>query len=136
MKNLTLIFLFLSFTGFSQVEESNKCSISKKGIYYSPIDSISHIYIRFYGGDTVYTTSSDIDYDLATKYIISKNHDYLMNGKFQINKRRCLVRLKAENEFGKIQMEGIINDDKIIMIVINKSDNTSRDFIFNFYPEN
>lgn len=135
MKNLTFIFLFLSIAIFAQDEESNQCSISKKGIYYSPIDSTSNIYIRFYEGDTVYTTSSDIDYDLATKYIVSKNHDYLMNGKFQVNKRRCLIRLKAENEFGKIQMEGIINDDKIIMIVINKLDNTSRDFIFNFYPE-
>ena len=135
MKNLTFIFLFLSCAVFAQDEEYNQCSISKKGIYYSPIDSISNIYIRFYEGDTVYTTSSDIDYDLATKYIVSKNHDYLMNGKFQVNKRRCLVRLKAENEFGKIQMEGIISGDKIIMIVINKLNNTSRDFIFNFYPE-
>ena len=135
MKNLTFIFLFLSFVTIAQNEEANQCSISTKGVYYSAIDSISNIYIRFYEENIVYTTSSDIEYELATKYIVSKNHDFLMNGKFQVNKRRCLVRLKAENEFGKIQMEGIINDDKIIMIVINKLDNTSRDFIFNFYPE-
>ena len=83
MKNLIFIFSLLSFASFAQDEESNQCSISKKGIYYSPLDSISNLYIRFYEeGDIVYTTSSNIDYDLATKYIVAKNHNYLM--KFKI----------------------------------------------------
>tara|TARA_B110000211_G_scaffold231088_1_gene291948 strand:- start:582 stop:995 length:414 start_codon:yes stop_codon:yes gene_type:complete len=135
MKTLTFIFVLFSITSFAQTEESKQCSISKNGVYYSPIDSISHIYIRFSEGDTVYTTSSDIDYDLATKYVISKNHDHLMHGTFQVNERRCLVRLKAKNEYGKVKMDGIISDDKLILTVINKSDNTSKDFVFNFFPE-
>jgi hypothetical protein len=135
MRIITVLILFCSLSIFSQTEEKSECSISKNGVYYAPIDSVSHIYIRFSGGDTVYTTSSDIDYDLATKYVISKNHDYLMNGKYQVNKRNCLVRLKAENEYGKVKMDGIISDDKLILTVVNKSDNTSKDFVFNFYPE-
>jgi hypothetical protein len=137
MKFLTALLVLFSLSNFAQNENDGKdCKISKKGVYYSPIDSISNIYIRFSEGDTVYTTSSDIDYDLATKFITSKNHDHLMNGKFQINERRCLVRIKAENEYGKVNMEGIISDDKLILTVINKADNTSKDFVFNFYPEN
>lgn len=135
MKILTLIFVLFALTNFAQNEESNQCSISKNGIYYSPIDSLSNIYIRFYEGDTVYTTSSDIDYDLATKYIVSKNQNYLMKGNFQLNKRRCLIRLNAENEYGEVKMEGIISENKLILVVINKKDNTSKDFVFNFYPD-
>ena len=135
MKLISTILVLCALTSFAQTEQSKQCSISKNGVYYSPIDSVSHIYIRFSEGDTVLTTSSDIDYDLATKYVVSQNSDYLMNGKFQVNERRCLIRLKAKNQYGKVKMDGIISDDKLIMTVINKSDNTSKDFVFNFYPE-
>ena len=135
MKILTLSFVLFTLTNFAQNEESNQCSISKNGIYYSPIDSSSNIYIRFYKGDTVYTTSSNIDYDLATKYIVSKNQNYLMKGNFQLNKRRCLIRLNAENEYGEVKMEGIISENKLILVVVNKKDNTSKDFVFNFHPD-
>lgn len=136
MKYLPLLLLFSVFTGFSQSSNSTSCSISKNGIYHSPMDSVTSIYIRFADGDSVLTTSSDIDYDLATKYIVPANHKFLMNGKYYVNERNCLVKFKAKNEYGKIKMEGIISDDKLILTVVNKADNTAKDFIFEFYPEN
>jgi hypothetical protein len=136
MKNLLIAFLILTMTSLAQNEDTTNCSIYKNGIYHSPIDSISNIYIRFTGSNSVFTTSSDIDYDLASKYIVPANHKYLMTGKYLINERDCLVKIKAKNEYGKVEMEGIISDNRLILTVVNKSDNTAKDFIFDFYPEN
>lgn len=136
MKNLFTLLLLASFSicSIAQEEEKPACKVSTKGVYYSKMDSVTHVYVRFGEGDSVYTTSSDIDYDLAAKYVVPSNEKYLMVGKYRVNENRCMVAFKAKNEFGKVKMEGLINDDRIIMTVINKADNTSRDFIFSFYP--
>lgn len=136
MKNLfTLLFIGLFTSGiFAQGSENAECRISHQGVYYSQFDSLTHLYIRFSENDSVFTTSSDIDYDLAAKYVVPSNRKFLMTGKYRVNEGRCMVAFVAKNEFGKVKMEGLINDDKISMTVINKADNTSRDFIFSFYP--
>jgi len=136
MKYLSILFLMATVSSFAQKEAPLNCSIFKNGIYHSSMDSISHIYIRFTDGDSVFTTSSDIDYDLAAKYVVPENYKYLMTGKYLVNKSDCLVRFRAKNEYGKVKMDGIISDDRLILTVVNKSDNTSKDFIFDFYPDN
>lgn len=136
MKYLFTLLLIGTISAQINAQDSQEptCKVSTKGVYYSKMDSITHLYIRFAEGDSVYTTSSDIDYDLAAKYVVPSNHKFLMVGKYRVNKNRCMVGFKAKNEFGKVKMEGLINDDVISMTVINKADNTSRDFIFSFYP--
>lgn len=134
----TILLLFvslLSLTSWSQTDEPAECSISQNGVYYSSMDSTTNIYIRFAGGDSVFTTSSNLDYDLAARYVVPSNIDHLLVGKYWVNNGRCMLKIKAKNEFGKVKMDGIISDDKLILTVINKDDNTSRDFVFEFYPQ-
>lgn len=136
MKRFQLIYLFSFFAIVSHAQNEEKCEVSTQGIYYAQLDSVSHIYIRFSDKDTVYTTSSESDFDLVSKYIISKNKEHLMVGKYAVNSNRCMVSLKAKNDYGKVKMEGIISGDKLVLTVVNKKDNTARDFAFEFYPDN
>ena len=46
----------------------------------------------------------------------------------------CSIRIKAKNDNSKVKMDGFISDDKIALTVINIMENTSRDFVFKFYP--
>ena len=44
------------------------------------------------------------------------------------------AQIKAKNEFGKVKMDGIISNDKLVLTVVNIEENTARDFVFEFYP--
>lgn len=136
MKNYRLIYLFLFFAGILNAQTEEKCEVSKKGIYYAKMDSLTSIYIRFGENDSVYTTSSENDFDLVAQYLVAKNKEHFMVGKYLVSESRCMVSFKAKNIYGKVKMEGLIADDKLILTVINKKDNTSRDFVFEFYPDN
>lgn len=132
---LTSLFLLLGLGGFSQNDstEVNYCSVKKDGIYYAKYDSTTNIYIRFHEGDTAVTSSSVNNIKLVAKFINKDNAKEALVGKYFFNENTCNLRVKAKNEFGKVKMDGIVSGEVLALTVINKTENTARDFIFKYY---
>ena len=134
--SLFLVFSVLSFIGFSQNDTTavNDCTVKKNGIYYAKYDKETNIYIRFHNGDTAVTTSSTNDIKAAAQFVTKKLGEQMLLGKYFTSETSCSIRIKAKNDNNKIKMDGFISNDKLALSVINIMDNTSRDFVFKFYP--
>ena len=135
-KQMKKIF-FLSLFLFSlSALKAQSCGVRTDGVYYAQLDSVTNIYIKFCDNDSVITTSSEADVETVIKYMKIENRAYILTGKYIVAQGQCMLQIKAKNEFGKVKMEGYINKNGLVLTVINKSDNTYRDFVFKFYPEN
>ncbi len=134
--SLFLFFCGLSFAGFCQNDTTavNDCEIKKNGIYYAQYDKETNLYIRFHDGDTAVTTSSTNNVKLAAQFINIKSGKEMLMGKYFTNESNCNIRIKAKNDYSKVKMDGFISNDKIALSVVNIFENTSRDFVFKFYP--
>jgi len=134
-----LLLLMLSTTTYAQTDSSNiapttfDCEIKTNGVYYANLDEDANIYIHFHQNDTVVTTSSIKDVDLASKFVNKKLGSGMLFGKYFTSDRTCSLRVKAENEYSKVKMDGIIRDDKLVLTVVNITENTARDFVFQFH---
>jgi hypothetical protein len=58
----------------------------------------------------------------------------MLMGKYFTNQNNCSLRIKAKNNFGHVKMDGFISNDKLALSVINVNQNTSKNFVFKFYP--
>ena len=134
-----LLLLILSISTFAQTDSSNiapntfDCEVKTNGVYYANLDKEANIYIHFHENDTVVTTSSVKDVELASKFVNKKLGAGMLFGKYFISDRSCSLRVKAKNEYSKVKMDGIIRDDKLVLTVVNISENTARDFVFQFH---
>ncbi len=139
-KSLVFYFgLFLSAAVYSQTDSLSTsliedCLVKKNGVYYADLDKETNIYLRFHDGDTVVTTSSVKDIDKASLFVNKDLGKGMLFGRYFTSDRNCSIRVKAKNEFGKVKMDGIISDDKLVLTVVNIEENTARDFVFEFYP--
>lgn len=133
------IFMSIASTfcfGQTEQEAAPDCIVRKNGIYYADLDSATNIYIRFHEGDTAVTTSSIKELKQAAKFVNNKVGKGMLFGKYFTAEGTCSIRIKAKNEFGKVKMDGIVSNDKLVLSVVNIDENTARDFIFRFYPIN
>ncbi|MBO72925.1 MAG: hypothetical protein CMD35_04825, partial [Flavobacteriales bacterium] len=101
---------------------------------YAQYDKETNLYIRFHDGDTAVTTSSTNNVKLAAQFINIKSGKEMLMGKYFTNESNCNIRIKAKNDDSKVKMDGFISNDKIALSVVNIFENTSRDFVFKFYP--
>ena len=134
--SLFLVFSIFSFVGFSQNDTTavNDCEIKKNGIYYAKYDNETNLYIRFHDGDTAVTTSSTRKVSAAAQFVKKRLGKEMLMGKYFTSENNCSIRIKAKNDNSKVKMDGFISNDKIALTVINIMENTSRDFVFKFYP--
>ena len=134
-----LLLLILSISTFAQTDSSNiapntfDCEVKTNGVYYANLDKEANIYIHFHENDTVVTTSSVKDVDLASKFVNKTLGAGILFGKYFSSDRTCNLRIKAKNEYSKVKMDGIIRDDKLVLTVVNVTENTARDFVFHFH---
>lgn len=134
-----LLLLMLSTTIYAQTDSSNTnpitfdCEIKTNGVYYANLDDEANIYIHFHQNDTVVTTSSIKNVDLASKFVNKKLGTGMLFGKYFTSDRTCSLRIRAKNEYSKVKMDGIIRDDKLVLTVVNITENTARDFVFQFH---
>lgn len=122
----------ISFVSFSQ-NSSDSCLVKKDGIYWTQLNENTKIYVRFFGKDSVVTSSSNMSIEDAMNYINAEHAQLILAGKFQ--NRNCFVTLKAKGELGVVKMEGLVSGNQLALTVINKTDNTYQDFVFEFVPE-
>tara|TARA_Y100000589_G_scaffold184544_1_gene174843 strand:- start:7155 stop:7604 length:450 start_codon:yes stop_codon:yes gene_type:complete len=134
--SLFLVLSVFSFACFSQNDTTavNDCVVKKNGIYYAKYDKETNLYIRFHDGDTAVTTSSTNNVGAAAKFVTKRLGEEMLMGKYLTSENSCNIRIKAKNEYSKVKMDGFISGDKLALSVINIIDNTSRDFVFKFYP--
>jgi hypothetical protein len=133
MKSLLLgIFIVISSQIFAQAP-SDSCLVKKDGIYWTQINENTRIYLKFYGKDSVVTSSSNMTTEDAIEYISAEHAHLMLSGKFQ--NKNCFVTLTAKGEMGKVKMEGIVSGNQLALTVINKTDNTYQDFVFVYIPE-
>jgi hypothetical protein len=107
--------------------------VKKDGIYWTQLNENTKIYVRFFGKDSVVTSSSNMSIEDAMNYINAEHAQLILAGKFQ--NRNCFVTLKAKGELGVVKMEGLVSGNQLALTVINKTDNTYQDFVFEFVPE-
>ncbi len=138
MRYFYLVFLFsaLPFLILSQNDSTafDGCEINKNGVYYAEFDKETNIYIRFHNGDTAVTTSSTNNIRKASQFVHEKFGEEMLMGKYFTNQNNCSLRIKAKNNFGHVKMDGFISNDKLALSVINVNQNTSKNFVFKFYP--
>ena len=86
-----LLLLILSKSTFAQTDSSNiapntfDCEVKTNGVYYANLDKEANIYIHFHENDTVVTTSSVKDVELASKFVNKKLGAGILFGKYFIS---------------------------------------------------
>ena len=68
------------------------------------------------------------------QFVNKRLGEEMLMGKYLTSENSCSIRIKAKNDYSKVKMDGFISGDKLALSVINIMDNTSRDFVFKFYP--
>ena len=130
MKKLFFFSLYclISSISFSQ----SSCSVNTNGIYVARVDSSTNAYLRFFGNDSVITTTSEIPKKLAAKHIVKKHKQYMLHGTYKI--KGCFIKIKVEGIEGRAKLEGHIINESIGLSKVNLQNNTYTDLIF-FYKE-
>lgn len=123
----TLLASYLTFTGFSQCSE-----INHNGIYVARVDSSTNAYLRFFGKDSVITTTSEIPKNVSQQHIIKEYKEFILHGKYK--KRGCFIKMKLSGISGNAKLEGYLIGDDIGLSKINLQNNTYVDLFF-FYKE-
>lgn len=117
----------LSLNSYSQCS-----SINKDGIYIAKVDSSTNAYLKFFGKDSVITTTSDIPRHLSQKYISNDIKQYVLQGRYK--KKGCFIKMKLVGMDGHAKMEGYMMGDNIGLSKVNLQNNTYTNLIF-FYNE-
>ena len=104
-------------------------SISNDGIYVARIDSTTNAYLRFFGTDSVITTTSEIPKKISQQHIIKEYKEFVLHGTYKKNKS-CFIKMKLEGISGKAKLEGYILDGSIGLSKINLQNNTYTNLIF------
>lgn len=111
----------------------SKCQIAYEGIYYSPIDSVTSAYLRFYKDGTVlHTTSIDKPTEVM-KYLNLKNSKLVLKGDYSFGK--CYVTCTVFGGTGKMKFAGAVKGDSLYLKANNSNDGTSTELTFGFIEE-
>jgi hypothetical protein len=126
--------ILIGFGVLSSLFSYGQCSsISNDGIYVARIDSTTNAYLRFFGSDSVITTTSDIPKKLSQQHIIKEYKKFMLHGTYKTGKN-CFIKMKLEGISGKVKMEGYMLGDNIGLSKINLQNNTYVNLVF-FYKE-
>ena len=104
------------------------CNINNDGVYVASIDKEHNAYLRFFGSDSVITTTSDMPKNLSREHIIKEYKEFVMQGTYKI--KGCFIRMKVEGFMGKAKLEGYILEESIGLSKINLQNNTYTNLIF------
>jgi hypothetical protein len=130
MKKAIFIGIGLLSSLFSHAQCS---SISNDGIYIARIDSNTNAYLRFFGTDSVITTTSEIPKNLSQQHIIKEYKEFVLHGTYKKSKS-CFVKMKLEGISGKAILEGYMLGDNLGLSKINVQNKTYVNLMF-FYRE-
>jgi len=126
--------ILIGFGVLSSLFSYSQCSaINNDGIYVARIDSTTNAYLRFFGTDSVITTTSEIPRKLSQQHIIKEYKDFVLHGTYKKNKS-CFIKMKLEGISGKAKLEGYMMGDNIGLSKINLQNNTYTNLLF-FYKE-
>ncbi len=120
----SLFTIACSFNSFSQ----DSCNVNSKGVYSAQINEETSAYLRFFGADSVITTTSDMPKNISVEHIIKEYKEYVMQGTYVI--KGCFIRMKVGGLMGKAKLEGYILDGSIGLSKINLQNNTYTNLIF------
>lgn len=117
--------------GFSSIAKS-QCNVQQDGIYVARVDSNTNAYIKFFGKDSVLTTTSDIPKKISNSYIIKEYKEYILHGTYK--QTGCFIRMKVSGIMGEAQLEGYFIENNLGLSKINIQNSTYTDLFF-FYKE-
>ncbi len=105
--------MLIGFGVLSSLFSYSQCSsISNDGIYIARVDSNTNAYLRFFGTDSVITTTSEIPKKASQQHIIKEHKDLVLHGNKKKNKN-CFIKMKLEGISGKAKLEGYMLGDNI-----------------------
>jgi len=126
--------ILIGFGVLSSLFSYGQCSaISNDGIYVARVDSTTNAYLRFFGADSVITTTSEIPKNLSQQHIIKEYKQFILHGTYKKSKD-CFIKMKLKGISGKAKLEGYMLGDNIGLSKINLQNNTYTNLFF-FYKE-
>lgn len=121
-------FLGLGILFSISISAQSNCSIQTEGIYVAHVDSSTKAYLRFFGKDSVITTTSDIPRNISHQHIIKEYKKYILHGTYKL--KGCFLKIKVEGISGKAKLEGYILGENIGLSKINLQNNSYTDLFF------
>jgi hypothetical protein len=126
--------ILVGFGVLSSLLTYGQCTdISNDGIYVARVDSNTNAYLRFFGSDSVITTTSEIPKKLSQQHIIKEYKEFVLHGTYKKSKN-CFIKMKLEGISGRAKLEGYMLGDDIGLSKINLQNNTYVNLFF-FYKE-
>ena len=124
--------LMLAITAGSVQIGAAQCTLQKEGIYVARVDSSTNAYLKFFGEDSVVTTTSNIPRSLSEDYITKENKKYILHGTYK--QKGCFIKMNVSGIMGKAKLEGYFIENNLGLSKINLQNSTYTDLFF-FYKE-
>ena len=116
--------LLIGFAVLSSFQSYCQCApLNKEGIYVAHIDSTTHAYLKFFGEDSVITTTSEIPTESSVANIIKTRKEFMLQGTYK-TKKGCFIKMKLKGMTGKAKLEGYLMGNNIGLSKINLQNNT------------